>query len=1322
MTMNSKSWIAAAAVTVAMYATAHAETFNEVRAVSFTDDGTGITRVNVRGDETPTFTVYKLEKPTRVVIDLPHAKLSDVLRGHESANVLQPNTWAVSTIASQQLDDGAVRVIVTMARPGRYDVKTEGKDVVVMVMPRDPMPKTANPEELAAARQQAETAAKQAQAAEVARAEAEHAKTNAERARSEAELARSEADRLRKAAETAQKAVEQASAADLAKAKAAAAKAARDADDAKQAAARAQVQAERQRNAAEQARRDAVAEADKAKTEAAKAKADAMVAKDAAAKAKAEALAAQADAAKLRAEALAAQNDAARAKSDAARAKSEAAAAQNDAARTKAEAELAKANADRTLAEAEKTKADAERARGEVARTKAEADAAKREAEAAKAEALAAKADAQKQIAETKHQLADMEKKTAAAQAMEDKARSVLAMAQAREEAARDAASAAAKEREIAEAAMQRAQHKRDTADATNRAKLIADAKAAEDRLAKARAATADADAQRKLAEQAAATAKQELEHSKSALATVESQRVAAVAAATDAVRKRSEAESAAIEASRKRGEAEAAANDATKRTGKADAQRVAAEEAARAADKQRRIAEAAAADAVTAKHQAEASLADLTKKRAAAEHAADEVTIRAKAQAKAEADMAAATSRQAGDAELAAARREVAKLTEERKRAEAELADRRKAVAQQQSEAARLEAVAASARDAASREESRRTQLAQQREDEERELAKLKAAKVQAQVAAAPARVEIAKVKNVTFKGNEQTGVVELAMAGEGNVSLGDITQTHVELIVDNAQLAQRLERTLDVSKFGSPVRKISSYNDRRSPNRVRLVAELSAPAIPTVTHDGGVVRWRFASNDVAQTATKPHVVGGFGAASTPLTQQSVSQLPGNAASNRGRRIYHGATVDFDFKDAPIHDLLRILADTGGVNIVVPDTVDAKVTVRLKRVPWDQALEVILASHDLWYRREGNLYRIAPRKELDAEDEAEAARRSAAVQAEAPKPTIVTLDYASADELRPKFEGMLSPKGKIEVDGRTNSLIINDIAYNRNSIEALARELDTQTPQITIEARIVEAQSTFVRQFGIQWGGRALSGPGGGNSTGLIFPSSIGIRGANTDAQTPEQGVSSLPSDFAINLPAATGTGEGGAIGMSLGSIGGNFNINLRLSALEDTGTVRIVSAPKITVLNNKPANIKSGVSIPISVVSAAGTQTQFVQADLKLEVTPYVSQRDCSIAMNINVTKNEPDFVNTGARGDPTILRREAQTTMLVADGETSVLGGIYTRNSGLSYKKVPFFGDLPVIGWFFKNRRENDTRTEILVFITPKITNRASLHCVQ
>ncbi|HLL23125.1 MAG TPA: type IV pilus secretin PilQ, partial [Kofleriaceae bacterium] len=568
-------------------------------------------------------------------------------------------------------------------------------------------------------------------------------------------------------------------------------------------------------------------------------------------------------------------------------------------------------------------------------------------------------------------------------------------------------------------------------------------------------------------------------------------------------------------------------------------------------------------------------------------------------------------------------------------------------------------------------------------------------------------------------FQGGADTAQVDIAMAGNAAITVGEVTATHAELIIDNAELAAKLERKLDVTKFGSPVRAVSSFRDRKTPNRVRLVAELSQPATPAWDASGS--KWRFVANKVARAPVvqnvPPPVVSGFGATSTPVMQQTVSQLSPQGA--RGRRIYRGATVDLDFKDASLHDLLRLLGDTGRVNIVIPEAIDPKVTVRLRRVPWDQALDVILASHQLWYRRDGNIYRVAPRSELDKEDEAEAARREAAIKSEAPASKIVPLNYANAEELRGKLEPMLSPKGRIEVDPRTNSLIVVDVAGNRGEIERLALSLDTQTPQISIEARIVEARSTFVRQFGIQWGGRATGSPAGGNATGLLFPSSIDFRGANEDAQTNARGVVA-PSDFAVNMPASTGTGEGGAVGLSLGSIGGNFAINLRLSALEDTGTIRIISAPKITVLNNKPASISQGVSIPISVISAAGTQTQFVQADLALTVTPYVSQRDCAIAMSLSVTKNEPDFVNTGARGDPTILRKEAKTFMLVNDGETSVLGGIYTRNSGLAYKKVPFLADIPVLGWFFKNRRENDDRTEILVFITPKITNRALLRC--
>jgi type IV pilus assembly protein PilQ len=191
--------------------------------------------------------------------------------------------------------------------------------------------------------------------------------------------------------------------------------------------------------------------------------------------------------------------------------------------------------------------------------------------------------------------------------------------------------------------------------------------------------------------------------------------------------------------------------------------------------------------------------------------------------------------------------------------------------------------------------------------------------------------------------------------------------------------------------------------------------------------------------------------------------------------------------------------------------------------------------------------------------------------------------------------------------------------------------------------------------------------------------------------------------------------MPAPAGLNTGSAIGLTLGSVAGAFNLNLRLSAMESTGTIRIVSSPRITTMDNIDAVIEQGVSIPVSVVSAMGAQTQFVDAKLHLGVKPHVTNEG-TVLLTVMVTNNQPDFANTGSNGNPSIQKKEAKTTMLVRDGDTAVIGGIYTRNSGLSYTKIPFFSDIPILGWFFRSRKENDNRTEMLIFLTPRIVNRA------
>jgi type IV pilus assembly protein PilQ len=226
-----------------------------------------------------------------------------------------------------------------------------------------------------------------------------------------------------------------------------------------------------------------------------------------------------------------------------------------------------------------------------------------------------------------------------------------------------------------------------------------------------------------------------------------------------------------------------------------------------------------------------------------------------------------------------------------------------------------------------------------------------------------------------------------------------------------------------------------------------------------------------------------------------------------------------------------------------------------------------------------------------------------------------------------------------------------------------------------------------------------------------------------VGLGGGATDSQTsiaglvpqPRSGTASASPNFAVNLPAPAGTGSGGALAFTFGSVASAFNINLRLSAAESSGQVRILSSPRISTLDNTEASIEQGVSIPISQVSAQGVQTIFVDAKLNLTVKPHVTNEG-TVIMNINVTRNEPDFVNTGARGDPTILKKEAKTMLLVRDGDTAVIGGIYTRTTGTVRRKVPWFVDLPILGYFFRNTTERDNRSEVLVFITPQIVNRA------
>ncbi|QQR92041.1 MAG: type IV pilus secretin PilQ [Myxococcales bacterium] len=496
---------------------------------------------------------------------------------------------------------------------------------------------------------------------------------------------------------------------------------------------------------------------------------------------------------------------------------------------------------------------------------------------------------------------------------------------------------------------------------------------------------------------------------------------------------------------------------------------------------------------------------------------------------------------------------------------------------------------------------------------------------------------------------------------------------------------------------------------------------------ASTTAIREGNRIVWLFAppyANEAPQRRSRV-----IGKTSEDRKAESVDSdqaagfstpVPMQISANK-RKQYAGRKIDLDFKDADIHNILRLLAEVGSVNVITSDDVTGTVTIRMRNVPWDQALELILQSKSLGMVRRGNIIRVAPLSTLEKEAELALARSKQREQLAPLETRLVPVSYATASDLQARVKELLSERGSASVDERTNVLVVRDLVENLQEVEALVRSLDTQTPQVLVEARIVEATSQYSKDVGIQWGGDVSMSSATGNPTGLVFPSDLTAAGGNySPGQSQTQGLSPFSSrvatpNYAVNLPDAVGDGQGGALGLAFGSLDGNFNINIRLSAAEASGVVRIVSSPKILTLDNHLAHIAQGTLIPYSQTSAQGVQTAFQEAKLQLEVRPHVTS-DGSVAMHVKLTRDEPDFTRTGARGDPSILKREAETDLLLDDGHTAVIGGIFTRNTGRNVDQVPFFGDIPILGLLFQRRRVRDERNELLIFLTPRIVNRS------
>lgn len=569
------------------------------------------------------------------------------------------------------------------------------------------------------------------------------------------------------------------------------------------------------------------------------------------------------------------------------------------------------------------------------------------------------------------------------------------------------------------------------------------------------------------------------------------------------------------------------------------------------------------------------------------------------------------------------------------------------------------------------------------------------------------PAKAKTVEIEDLKFHETAQGGEVAVKLSAETAWKVERPDGQSAVLTLSAAHLPKRLERSLDTSALETPVKMVSAFSVPGKGDQVRIVVSADRPIDARIAKAGDALTFKLS----AESGTPEQV------SVRPQTASAVTEAVAATAESQARRSrYHGKRVTFEFKDIDIQNLLRVIAEVSKKNIVVADDVKGTVTIRLRNVPWDQALELILRSKGLGQEQIGNILRIAPLKTLEDEAKSREARRASMIKAEPLTVQLIPVNYATASDMATRVKDVLTERGNVSVDTRTNVLIVRDVASNISKARSLVQALDTQTPEVLIESRIVEANTNFTRQIGVQWGGYATRDAAGANDTGLADPNHFRVGGGVAPGTAPTTGLSANPN-FAVNLPAAVGAGSGGALGFIFGSAGGAAQLNLRLSALENEGEVKTISAPRVTTLDNNTAKISQGIQIPYSQVSAAGVNTTFVQAELSLEVTPHITQNG-SVMMNIHATNNQPDPANTGSNGQPAIQKKEATTQVLVGDGDTTVIGGIYVRRGSHSTSMVPFLGRIPILGFFFRNDTQAESRQELLIFVTPHIVNRQSI----
>lgn len=515
--------------------------------------------------------------------------------------------------------------------------------------------------------------------------------------------------------------------------------------------------------------------------------------------------------------------------------------------------------------------------------------------------------------------------------------------------------------------------------------------------------------------------------------------------------------------------------------------------------------------------------------------------------------------------------------------------------------------------------------------------------------------------------------------------------------LTISDCQVPKKLQRAMDTSKFGTPVLSVTPYQVKGKKGYLtRISVKLQGNPEYSTSRRGDVLTWDIVNPGPAVPAKLPaapalaptgvDAAAEFAApAASARVEEPMTDISASAEKRAPKKLYKGRRVTLEFSDADIRKIFQLIAEVSNLNFLIGDDVTGTISIKLVNVPWDQALDVILDTKGLAMVQQGNIVQIKPRNKMQNQADEEAAAKKAAERMMELKTAVFEVNYASVADVASQFSMLKSERGIITKDERTSRVIVRDVQPALDEMRALLKNLDAPEKQVMIEARIVEATSTFTRDLGVQWG--------------LTY----------RDAAATVANINSVETTFGgVVSTAGPGTsGSGGlGLGMSFGKLTSNVQLDMRLAAAATVGQVKIISTPKVVTLNNKAAKISQGQSIPYQTTSAEGTKTEFVEAALTLEVTPHITA-DGAVSMKIKASNNSP-----GTGSPPPINKKEATTELVVSNGDTTVIGGIYVDSDTESDTGVPFLADIPLLGWLFKSNAKQKTKTELLIFITPKI----------